>query len=524
MNRSLKIKFLVAGFFFLLFSSCTKENSLEVDYTFSVAKNVTQKIEDFDKVKFESFNDLNLGFFRGDIWIKLDIKNTSVGSNSCMFISNDRFNRNYTFYKLDKAANEPKLVNEIKDFSKEDYRTYNSPNPNLKINLAPNEQAVYLITSSSDGRTKDATPKIISLEGYYNFVGKNTIWDIVFYTIIFFLLLINVYLWRIYKRKIYFYYLFYILSTIFVYLGIEGYLLCLKIDQIIIDHFVFISVKLWALSLIMYTSKFLEIDIVAPKYYKFIKAVLWIVLGGTLGYQFLFFYSSIQYLHYFENLLTVLWLIIIVSILILAAKKRWVELKYYLIPLSFFILFTVFGIINVHLQLLEINSFSFVKIGAIFEFIGFTYFTTLLIKRKLQSSEGLRQKLEIKSKELIEKSNKLDELNQLLEQRTSIEKTDLLNIFSLLENSLSKESDWEFFKNKFKELNPNFLNNLIDAHPELSKSEIRLITLIKIGYSQKEIADILNIVPDSVKKARSRVRKKFKLSELINLNEYLEQF
>lgn len=68
-------------------------------------------------------------------------------SASYMFVSNDRFIKNYKFYKLDTLNNQFKLTSHIDDTTTEDYRTFNNPNPNLKIDLAPNESAVYLITS-----------------------------------------------------------------------------------------------------------------------------------------------------------------------------------------------------------------------------------------------------------------------------------------------------------------------------------------------------------------------------------------
>jgi DNA-binding CsgD family transcriptional regulator len=516
-NKQTYLLFLIQIILLSLFLSCSDESTIEADYTFKAAINVEQSINDFGKVKFQSFDNLNLGFFRGNLWIKLEIKNEEYESKSYMFISNDRFNRNYVFYKLDSVDNSLKLVNHIKDHLKKDYRTFNNPNPNLKIDLAPNEQATYLITTTSDGRSKDATPKIISLENYVNFVNENTIWNIVFYGIIFCLLIINIYQWIIYKQKIYFYYIFYILSTCLVYLGIEGYFQLLEIKQIFIDHFIFVFVKMWALSLIIYTTKFLETQIVAPKYYQFIKRVLVVVLGGILLYQFIFFNSSIQYLHYFENVLSFLWLLLIIGAIISSAKTRRLELKYYLIPLTCFIVFTITGLVNVHLQILPFNSFYFVKVGAIIELIGFTYFMTVLIKRKLASVTNLEN-------ELIITSEKLEQKNKLLSAQKGIKKTDLISIFKLVENSLSKETDWDAFKLKFKELSPNFINGLLVSHPDLSKSEIRLLTLIKIGYSQKEIANILNIAPDSVKKAKSRVRKKLNISETVRLNEYLLNF
>ena len=505
-NRSLYILFTIIGSIF--FSSCSSEEPVDVDYSFKAAINVDQNIHDFDKVKFEPFNDLNLGFFRGNLWIKLSIDNTKNESVSCMFLSNDRFNRNYKFYKLDTLNNSLKLAGFVSDTLIEDYRTFSNPNPNLKIDLAPHEHATYVITSTSDGRTKDANPKLISMKSYYNFISENNVWSIVFYATIIFLLMINAYLWNIYRQNLYIYYIFYLVSTLFVYLGIEGYFLSLNISQLNIDHLIFVFVKLWAVSLIMYTSKFLEIEVVAPKYYIFIKVVLISVIGGALLYQFIFFRSSIQYLHYFENLLTILWLLLIVGIILFSIKNRWLELKYYLIPFAFFILFTVLGIVNVHLQILAFNSFTFVKIGAICEFIGFTYFITALTKRKLRQSETLE--------------NTLKEKEELLAKK--IETTDLVSIFNLIENSLSTEAEWNEFKSKLNRLSPSFLNQLLERHSNLSKSEIRLLTLIRIGYTQKEIATILHIAPDSVKKARSRARRKLNLPDSINLYDYLLDF
>ncbi|UXX79938.1 LuxR C-terminal-related transcriptional regulator [Reichenbachiella carrageenanivorans] len=487
---------------FLFFSSCSTEHPLNVDYSFEVAKDVEQSIDDFDRVKFESFDDLNLGFYRGNLWIKLEITNEENEDKSYMFVSNDRFNRNYVFYKLDTLSHSLKLVNQIKDTLRHDYRTFNNPNPNLKIDLEANEHATYLITSTSDGRTKDATPKIISIESYFDFINESTIWSIVFYGIIICLLLINIYQWTIYRKEIFLYYIFYIVSTLFVYLGIEGYLYGLRLDQMVLDHFIFVSVKLWALSLIMYTSKFLETQIVAPNYYKFIKVILVVVLGGILLYQFVFYHSSIQYLHYFENILSVLWLLLIIGILLFSAKSRWLELKYYLIPLACFIVFTVFGVVNVHLQIFAGNSFTYVKIGAIIELIGFTYFMRALIKRKLNQSEILEKTLKQKEELLASKAS-------------------LVSVFKLIENTFSNEADWKSFKEKFERLNPNFISSLTTKYADLSKSEIRLLTLIRIGYSQKEIADILNIAPESVKKSRSRARRKLNLPDSVTLKEYL---
>ncbi|MEZ4800900.1 MAG: 7TM diverse intracellular signaling domain-containing protein [Flavobacteriales bacterium] len=342
---------------------------------------------------------------------------------------------------------------------------------------------------------------MVSLKNYNDFTNRDTIWSFVFYTLVLFLVLINIYLWTIYRYRIYAFYILYLVSTLFVYLGIEGNLFQLGLSQQLLDHFIFIFLKLWVFSLILFTAKFLDIEIIAPRYYRFLKIALATILGGTLLFQIVFFSSSIQHLHFFENVLVIFWIVLIIGMLVLSAKNRWLALKYYMLPFSCFILFTILGVVNVHFQLVPINSFTFVKVGAIFEFTGYTYFITTLIKKKLKQSDTLEQTL--KSQEAI--------------LAKKIDSSDFVSIFGLIESSMSSETEWDDFKAKVNDLDPNFVNLLIEKYPDLTKSEVRLLILIRVGYNQKEIASILNIDPSSVKKARTRARKKLGLEEADNL-------
>jgi DNA-binding CsgD family transcriptional regulator len=506
------------GIILFLLSSCSNQDEAEVKHSFTAAINVKQSIEEFDKVKFESFDNLNLGFFKGEIWIKLDIKNGN-NPNSYMVINNDYINRNYIFYKHDSLTNSFKLVNPLKHISNLDYRTYNISNPNFKIDLNANEQATYVIATTVDGRTVDATPTLISMEKYSDLTTENVIWSTVFFGVIIFLLFLNIYQWSIHKQSIYFYYIFYIIATFIMYLGLEGKLFSLGFKQII-DHIVFLSIRLWVLSLIIFTAKFLKIDVSFPGFYRFIKYALLIVLGGVTLYQLVFYNTSIAHLHYFENLLSFVWLVLLLGIILASAKTRKLELRYYLIPLSCLLFFVTMGLIDGHFQVLPGSPFIYIKTGTIVEFFGFTYFMSVLIKRKLKMVNSLEYELQENREELNTISKVLKEKDKIISSKTAVEKTDLIGIFNLLENSLSTEIEWDEFKLKLEELNPIFLEQLLVNHPNLSKSEIRLLTLIRIGYTQKEIATILSIAPDSVKKAKSRVRKKLGLTEATSLHKY----
>ena len=54
----------------------------------------------------------------------------------------------------------------------------------------------------------------------------------------------------------------------------------------------------------------------------------------------------------------------------------------------------------------------------------------------------------------------------------------------------------------------SYLGNLKDKNPNLTPHELRLCAYMKSNLSNKEIATILNIQPDSVKKAKQRLRRK----------------
>ena len=71
------------------------------------------------------------------------------------------------------------------------------------------------------------------------------------------------------------------------------------------------------------------------------------------------------------------------------------------------------------------------------------------------------------------------------------------------------------------DLNSGFISKLSELYPDLSKSERRLASLLKIGMSSKEISLIMSMEPKSVDMARYRLRKKLGLSASDNLCEFL---
>ena len=504
-------------------SSCEGDTKLKLTYSFESAINVKHEITNFEEVNFSPLENLDLGFHKGNIWVKLNVINGDNFS-SYMVMMNDLINRNYRFYKLDSLNNTLSPVLPVNDLTRYDHRTFNYPKPNFEISLAPNEKATFIIITESDGRILQATPQLLKMEDYGSVMSRDFIFNIIFFVAIGLLLLLNFFHWSILKNKIYYFYGFYILSSCLFYLTVEGYFYGLGWTHLTIDHFMFVSIRVWIFSAIIFTATFLELNITYPRLYKLIKWGLLVVLGGTTLMQFLFYNTSISKLHLLENLFGFVWIIISISMIVLSFKKRRLQAKYYLIAFSFLLFFIALGLIDSHTTMLPGDPFSYFKIGTFIEFCGFTYFIALIVKQNIKKAAILEHELLQNKQELKDVSKKLESSLDSASSKARIDKTDLLGIFKLLESTLSKEEEWPEFKSKFEELSPNFLSNLTQQHPNLSKSEIRLLVLLRIGFTQKEIANILNIAPDSAKKAKHRVRKKLGLPRTTILTTYLSRY
>ena len=71
------------------------------------------------------------------------------------------------------------------------------------------------------------------------------------------------------------------------------------------------------------------------------------------------------------------------------------------------------------------------------------------------------------------------------------------------------------------EINGQFIQKLSQLHPNLSKNEQRLASLLRIGLSTKEIASIINSTPKTVNMARYRLRKHLNMDTDESLSEYM---
>jgi tetratricopeptide (TPR) repeat protein len=100
-------------------------------------------------------------------------------------------------------------------------------------------------------------------------------------------------------------------------------------------------------------------------------------------------------------------------------------------------------------------------------------------------------------------------------------KVQLKKLLNIINQNLYLDNDRKELELKIDQAHQEFIRRLLKKHPSLTKSDLRLCSLILLKFNTKEIASILNIKPESVKMQKNRLRKKLNLNTGENILNYL---
>jgi len=129
----------------------------------------------------------------------------------------------------------------------------------------------------------------------------------------------------------------------------------------------------------------------------------------------------------------------------------------------------------------------------------------------------------MEQKEYLESLN--DIVNQLSKSKDEKERSDLINeLGSSLKQRLSydRDVDTAYFYAQAESLHEDFSAKLAENFPDLTQQEKRLATLLRLGFSSKYIATLMNITVKSVEISRYRLRQKLGLSKGDNLVNFIK--
>lgn len=129
--------------------------------------------------------------------------------------------------------------------------------------------------------------------------------------------------------------------------------------------------------------------------------------------------------------------------------------------------------------------------------------------------------------------NKNDLIQKIREEVSQMEhkfhneqeiKKDLRNILRLVDNDEELDEDWENFVKSFDQVHADFYRRLNEKFTDLSPSDYKLCTYLKMNLTSKEIASLMNISIRSVETNRYRLRKKLNLDHDENLTQFILKF
>lgn len=145
-----------------------------------------------------------------------------------------------------------------------------------------------------------------------------------------------------------------------------------------------------------------------------------------------------------------------------------------------------------------------------------------------QKMSALRTELISFTQHLMEKNRVIEVLQSQIKEYQLIS-DDQIDDYMEQRNKLAisriiTDDDWEEFKLRFCAVFPKFMPRMKKRFIGITPAELRLAALITLQLKSKEIASILGISPESVKKARQRLRKKMALQSEQDLDLFLIEF
>ncbi len=151
-------------------------------------------------------------------------------------------------------------------------------------------------------------------------------------------------------------------------------------------------------------------------------------------------------------------------------------------------------------------------------------------------NHNLQTKLDFKSRELANSTMAIIKKNEFLLELKEILRVHKAKLGSRypdkfynsalqkINKNISGGDEWKVFETNLENAHEAFIQQLIKAYPDLTQSDLRFCTYLRMNLSSKEISSLMKISVRGVENHRYRLRKKFNLARHDNLNEFMLTF
>jgi len=175
-----------------------------------------------------------------------------------------------------------------------------------------------------------------------------------------------------------------------------------------------------------------------------------------------------------------------------AETRLWVILSLFVVVLSFFI-YNVFR----YRSRKRMREYEY-------QLLNLKYTKAELDKELMSSKSQLEEYMVY----LKRNNEQIDLLSSMLDEmgETSVKDRDELK--TLLQSHLITDEKWQEFKLLLAKEFPNLLQDIQAKFPDITESNLRVIVLMKMGLNNREVANVLGVTPDAIKKSMQRLKKK----------------
>ncbi|MBK7696865.1 MAG: hypothetical protein IPI30_21885 [Saprospiraceae bacterium] len=118
----------------------------------------------------------------------------------------------------------------------------------------------------------------------------------------------------------------------------------------------------------------------------------------------------------------------------------------------------------------------------------------------------------------MKKSKRLEILESEVELTANDQDLENLRVKTIL-----TEGEWVKFKELFERVHTGYFTRLKSRFPGLTQGEIRFFALIKLSFTNKDMAATLGVGPGAIRTMKSRLLKKLDLDGKLSLEEVVEE-
>jgi tetratricopeptide (TPR) repeat protein len=141
----------------------------------------------------------------------------------------------------------------------------------------------------------------------------------------------------------------------------------------------------------------------------------------------------------------------------------------------------------------------------------------LLLSEKKRVEEELlnaEKQLSVYTENIKQKNDLIDVVRNELEllknnqPSTTIDIERVEHFDKLMQSTILTDKEWDEFRILFEKVHKGFFLNLKEILPNLTETDTRMLCLIKLQLSNREMANMLGVSIDAIKKSKQRLRKK----------------